>query len=65
MTDQTRFKAHLAAACQIVPGGRLNRDDKAGLIRRGIAEGLTETEAQQTVEALHLRPRHPITSIGE
>lgn len=61
MTDQSLFKARVTAACWIVPGGHLNREDKAGLIRRGVADGLTEAEARQAVEAEHVRPRHPIT----
>lgn len=61
MTDQSLFKARVTAASRIVPGGRLNREDKAGLIRRGVADGLTEAEARQAVEAEHVRPRHPVT----
>lgn len=55
------FADLVLTAASRTPGGVLTDADSAGLIRRGISLGLTEAQARLAIEALHKRPRHPVT----
>ncbi len=56
-----QFPRLITTAMCATPGGVLTAGDRSGLIRRGVAEGMTEAEARQVIEAQHIRPRHPVT----
>lgn len=61
MIADRNFQAAVEVAILHTPGGQLNGADRAGLMKRGQSMGLTDAQARQVIEALHDRPRHPIT----
>lgn len=59
MTERPTFAQIVAAAKRHTPGGRLNEQDRKGLIRRGIQMGLSEVDANTILD--QVPPRHPVT----
>ncbi|VDC28257.1 hypothetical protein [Pseudogemmobacter humi] len=59
MTQHPTFAQIVSAAKRATPGGRLNDDDRAGLMRRAANLGLSVVDANAVLD--NVLPRHPIT----
>lgn len=59
--DPIPFAGIIKTAIHHTPGGVLGPADRAGLVKRGMACGLTREEAEQAINAECQRPRHPVT----
>lgn len=59
MSTNPTFAQIVAAAKRATPGGRLNDDDRAGLMRRAANLGLSVTDASTVID--EVPPRHPVT----
>lgn len=59
MTEPLTFSRIVKAAKAATPGGRLNKQDRQGLMRRAAAMDLSVIDANVILD--EVPPRHPVT----
>ena len=63
MNTKPTFADLVSAAKKATPGGKLNADDRVGLMRRAANLGLSVIDANAVLD--EVPPRHLATTIGE
>ena len=61
MSTYSTYAQIVIAAKKAVPGGRFNKADRAGLIKRAVVMGLRPEAAEAVITEMTRRHRHPAT----